>query len=340
MAADRSERGVGATERQQRSLPCAPPAEPAATRSADRVERARADSDVPVRDNVGSLARRGVRRLLRSGRLRRFAEVRFASGGKVVRVPLVADLPAGVQFSLTESWLFELLERLLPIRPGAFLDVGVNLGQTLVKCLLLDPGRRYIGFEPNPECVRVAEGIIRANHATHATVVPCGLYERFSMLTLHGQHSVDSAASLVEGFRSAARYSVARHVCVGPGDELVPQLAAGPVALIKIDVEGAEPEVVAGLRETIRAHRPFVLCEILPIYDEATERGRLRRERTDRVVGSFHALDYQLYRIHHVGRIQPLERVDTHGALDLCDYLFVPREWDAATRRAIPVGPA
>lgn len=293
----------------------------------------------PVRSNAHSFARRGVRRLLSSIRLRRFAEVRFASRGNVVRVPAAADLPPGVHFSLTEGWLYELLERLLPLRPGAVVDVGVNLGQTLVKCLLLDPGRRYIGFEPNPECVGVAESIIRLNHATDATIVPCGLHERFALLTLFGQHSMDSAASLVEGFRRATHYTMSRHVCVAPGDAALRQLAPGPIAVIKIDVEGAELEVVAGLRETIEAHRPFVLCEILPIKDEATDRGQMRRERTDRVVGTLQALGYQLYRVHHVGSLEPLERVNTHASLALSDYLFVPREWDDATRRTIPVAP-
>jgi hypothetical protein len=33
-------------------------------------------------------------------------------------------------------------------RPGTFVDVGANLGQTLGKVLAVDPDRSYVGFEP------------------------------------------------------------------------------------------------------------------------------------------------------------------------------------------------
>jgi len=39
------------------------------------------------------------------------------------------------------------------------------------------------------------------------------------------------------------------------------------VDLVKLDVEGAEPLVLAGMTETIRRHRPDMVCEVL--YTEA-----------------------------------------------------------------------
>ena len=49
-----------------------------------------------------------------------------------------------------EPWMLPLIERLVSIKPGAFFDVGVNMGQTLLKLKSVAPQIRYFGFEPNP----------------------------------------------------------------------------------------------------------------------------------------------------------------------------------------------
>ena len=59
-------------------------------------------------------------------------------------------------------------------------------------------------------------------------------------------------------------------------------------------------------------------CEILPVYDEASEIGRMRRKRTDRVVKFVTALGCGISRLLHDGTIEPLESIDTHSDLALC----------------------
>ena len=43
-----------------------------------------------------------------------------------------------------------LLKHLMAVEKGTFLDVGVNLGQTLAKMKTLEPGRISAEFEPSP----------------------------------------------------------------------------------------------------------------------------------------------------------------------------------------------
>ena len=58
------------------------------------------------------------------------------------------------------------------------------------------------------------------------------------------------------------------------GDDLLRTLAPNRISFIKIDVEGAELEVLQGLAKTLAEHRPIVLCEIVmvpaghPAHDE------------------------------------------------------------------------
>src|SRR3989337_2280103 len=53
-------------------------------------------------------------------------------GGRPLRVPL--QFGAGWEhLRMTEVWLFHGIERIMRDRPGAFIDVGVNVGHTLIK---------------------------------------------------------------------------------------------------------------------------------------------------------------------------------------------------------------
>jgi FkbM family methyltransferase len=46
------------------------------------------------------------------------------------------------------------------------------------------------------------------------------------------------------------------------GEDLLGELGAGPVNLLKVDVEGHELPVLRGLRRTIEGDGPVVLCEV------------------------------------------------------------------------------
>ena len=51
------------------------------------------------------------------------------------------------------NWKTDLIKRLVLPNDGAFIDVGANVGQTLLDTLNAHPMVQYIGFEPNPSCV-------------------------------------------------------------------------------------------------------------------------------------------------------------------------------------------
>ena len=88
--------------------------------------------------------------------------------GSKLRTPRVA----GMQASVTEPWMTQWLESLLPVRTGVFLDIGVNLGQTLLKVKAIDPQRPYVGFEPNPACVFYLHELISMNQIQEASIFP------------------------------------------------------------------------------------------------------------------------------------------------------------------------
>lgn len=279
-----------------------------------------------MRTLLSRLLKRVVRRLASTSFGKHFAfDLRMRAGRHPVRIPVVMGVGA-LNVEPSEPWMIPALDHLCSKKAGAVIDVGVNLGQTLVCYLSTGHAARYIGFEPNPDCVHHARLIATRNAAQQVTIVPLGLADRYDSMMLFANGAVDPAASLVADFRDASEYSRASVVAVGPGDAILDALSVDDVSVLKIDVEGAELEVLRGLRQTIERTRPFILCEILPTYDTRCVNGARRRARTDDVLLLLGEWDYVVYRQLHDGSLMRCDGIEAHGDLALCDYLFVPRE--------------
>jgi FkbM family methyltransferase len=148
------------------------------------------------------------------------------------------------------------------ITPGdTVVDVGANRGlfAFTARHLVGDSGQ-VICFEPNPDCAAILEQEVAANGVTNLTVHHFGLGDRDEELTL----SVPAINSGEGTFgRTAYEQSSCHEVRAWTkiGD---PLLRSESPSLIKIDVEGFECKVIAGLAQTIRQHRPIILTEVAP----------------------------------------------------------------------------
>lgn len=224
-----------------------------------------------------------------------------------------------------ERWLDPALGRLLRGRPGTFVDVGVHLGQTLLKVKRLSPQTPYVGFEPNLATLAQVRAMARRRRLDGCDFYPLALGAAPGVAALHSRGGdSDAAASLVGGFRQEDFYAGSRVVSVAVGDDLLTAAGRRPVALIKIDVEGGELEVLRGLQRTLAGDRPPVFCEVLPVYEPTHPTGIFRLRRQEAMEEILKMLDYRIFRIGHDGGLQPLDRVGIHRRLDLCDYLFLP----------------
>jgi FkbM family methyltransferase len=251
--------------------------------------------------------------LNRCGVLARFSVTAVSNG---LQIPIIN----GLGYSLlrnAEPWLDATLARLLSVRPGVFLDVGVNIGQTLIKVVHADPAREYWGFEPNPSAIAYATALKELNHLARVHLVCVALSCRGGTARLSLASDEDTTASMIEGFRPAEFYRRHQTVAIVPGDDVVEDENIGAVSIVKIDVEGAEVEVLRGLHRTILRDRPFILCEVLPVYDETTAIGQMRRKRSDEIQRLLHEMDYELVRLMPDGSSVPLRTIETHADLNL-----------------------
>ena len=74
--------------------------------------------------------------------------------------------------NLSEPWMTNVLLGLRPLFNGHFVDVGVNIGQTLLKAHAVFGEVNYIGFEPNPTCINYVQEMIRQNGFKQTELIP------------------------------------------------------------------------------------------------------------------------------------------------------------------------
>jgi FkbM family methyltransferase len=159
------------------------------------------------------------------------------------------------QFEVEET---ALIKSVLP-EVDLFVDVGANLGY--YTCLALQAGKDVIAFEPQKQNLRCLFQNLTANGwQEKAEVFPLALSDRTGLLTLYGASG--PSASLVKNW---AGYSSRFHqvVPVSTLDRVLAGRFDGKRLLIKIDVEGAEFQVLKGASATLRfAPKPVWLLEI------------------------------------------------------------------------------
>lgn len=242
---------------------------------------------------------------------------------------------------MAERWMGGLLDAVLVLRPtGAVLDIGVNVGQTLIKLRRLQSPHPYIGFEPNPVCVNYLNALLRENHFDDAQIVPVGIFDEPALLELMSPDAGDVAAgnaSIMRGLHRRGRKSAAgQWVSLLPFDLAASALGLGEVALVKIDVEGAEVFVLRSLESLVTRARPPLVLEILPQHTP-----ELTREKNAALMDIIRRWDYRLFRVckdasdQRVVGTASIDDIGLNTDPQGWDYLVVPVEMATAVQQAV-----
>ena len=147
-------------------------------------------------------------------------------------------------------------------RGDTCVDVGGNLGYyCLLMADLVGPQGRVITFEPVEENLRVLKENIAVNGIKNVELVQTALGAQPGVLSLiRSEAGSISATPSVRGYAvEGAQSSI--DVPVNTLDAYLEEKGWRP-AVIKIDVEGAELEVLRGAVQTLRVARPTVLLEV------------------------------------------------------------------------------
>src|SRR5215469_601345 len=143
-------------------------------------------------------------------------------------------------------------------KPGDILyDIGAYVGWYSVEFANRVPHSRVYAFEPIPEIRR--ELILNTSHLNNITSYPMGLSDHSGIENFYISEKEPGTASLqpLEEDRFGPTFSIPAPVTT------IDELPIPAPNMIKIDVEGAELLVLKGARETLAAHHPTILCEML-----------------------------------------------------------------------------
>lgn len=244
-------------------------------------------------------------------------------------IPVLGELGKGNLFP-REVWMFQLLSKILCYKEGCFIDVGVNIGQTLIHFKTLKTDKLYIGFEPNPTCIFYTQQLINKNRWLNCTLIPCAIYHT-NELTPINYYSIgtDSMATLISDFRED-RNVVKSEFISGYNSQVVDKILNNfEIACVKLDVEGFEYDVIIELQKQIITKRPFVISELLP---PNTTNFSSQNSKINKTFEFFDGIDYTSFRIiknkkYGIDKLQKVDDPFEGLTRNTADHIFCPNEF-------------
>ena len=160
----------------------------------------------------------------------------------------------------TDAQLLRQMEKF--VKPGDVLwDVGANVGVITTYFARSQRPRAIHAFEPNPLPLKPLQSLFR--NSPIVTVHAIALGEQDGQIEMKIPSRSSCTGSLAMNLEDAELITVT----VRRGDSLRQSLDLPSPDVIKIDVEGFEPQVFAGLTQTISAKRPVIFFEHIWLSD-------------------------------------------------------------------------
>jgi FkbM family methyltransferase len=146
------------------------------------------------------------------------------------------------------------------VEGDVFVDVGANSGYfTLIAAGLIGSRGRIVAFEPNPAVRdRLEQNVTRNGFQDRVDIASCALSDQTADDVPLFVPEHDGFATLVPTVAPAASYvsnAGAIRIQTRTFDDWLAATGIDEVALVKIDVEGAEAQVLNGMRTSLAAGR-------------------------------------------------------------------------------------
>jgi FkbM family methyltransferase len=144
---------------------------------------------------------------------------------------------------------------------GTFYDIGANLGFfSLLGARMAGPDGRVIAFEPHPANAALIKENATLNGLQTIHVCELALGRQTGADLLYDVAEASWSRLVGYGRHPDARGTVS--VSVAAIDDLLEEGRVPPPEVVKIDAEGAELDILAGMARTLAARRPALICEL------------------------------------------------------------------------------
>ena len=168
-----------------------------------------------------------------------------------------------------EGYMREVL--LSYTKPGStVIDIGANIGlHTVPLSKGVGDGGKVIAFEPDPDNYAILQSNLKINNANNVTTHNAGLSSESGTALLYQSDINRGGLSLCKDNVESDGDSIQPvSIDLLVGDDVLQDYSAN-ISLIKIDVEGAEPLVIKGMKNVLASNPSLtIVFEFSPIYIE------------------------------------------------------------------------
>lgn len=249
--------------------------------------------------------------------------------GQKIKIPFANGIGL-TNFLVENDWLDSLIQSFVKKEDGAFVDVGVNIGQTLLRVKTFSSEINYIGFEPNSTCVAYSQELVKINQFKDCIIQNCALSTNVQNLVLEKTLSVDPRASVISELRPTYFTDYENVLALDYQSFYLDK----KISFVKIDVEGGEYEVLVGMKEALIKYRPVITCEVLDSH--SSEQLDFTQNRASKLCTFLKSIDYAIIQLNTNEKgIIGFSKIDlikitqwTPKSYALNDYLFYPIEKD------------
>ena len=202
------------------------------------------------------------------------------------------------------------------LKPGdVFIDIGANVGYfSLLAAQIVGTEGRVLAFEPNPEVFERLRRNADLNTATCIQMYRLGIGAQAGTARFFIDPSGNTGASSLAG---QTRDGNNLDIQLDTLDNISQLENLTRVAMLKIDIEGAELQALQGARNVLHIHRPDIICEVSEgslekmgaskeaLYDLLAEFGyagrTISRVRVDEVVNGHTFYQYDVLFSRKIG---------------------------------------
>lgn len=151
------------------------------------------------------------------------------------------------------------------VNAGTILDIGSHIGYHSLAYSQLNPSAKIYAFEPQSKVYELLNENLERNGIKNVQASNVALSNKSGYFTLSETISDGNTPNQPIEYGTSKEFNLGG-VSLGEGGEVVKtmtidELKLEGVEFIKIDVEGAEPLVIAGGEETIKKYRPAICFE-------------------------------------------------------------------------------
>lgn len=205
-----------------------------------------------------------------------------------------------------DAWLIALLSE-----SDGFVDVGCNVGFFSLAACVLRPTAQVLAIDGNPECAAVtAANLVRNGFGDRTRALSAFVSDSEASVQFHAV-GLGAAGSGVAGLSHTAEWlGEAITVRSETLDSIVERTRFVP-DLVKVDVEGAEREVLAGAGSVVEEHSPRFMVEMHSGGDLTME------QNTTDVLAWCARHGYDAWYLKAAERLSGPEQVAGHGRCHL-----------------------